>query len=111
MGYEVNDSEVKVSFEKETAYFTAVREDIIRVYVPFFDETCKSKAIEENPCVPVTFTVEKDGEAVVIRTDKILVKIQDDFYDGYWLKAVGCWLKSFVSISQRTCFVFWQGSF
>ena len=41
LGYEVNDNEVKVSFEIETAYFTAVRDDIVRVYVPFFDEACK----------------------------------------------------------------------
>ncbi len=84
LGFEVNGSEVKVAFEKETAYFTVVREDIVRVYVPFFDDACKSKAIEENPCVPVTFTAEKDREAVVIRTDKVMVKIQDDFYVDFY---------------------------
>ncbi len=84
LNYEVNDNEVKVSFEKEAAYFTAVREDIIRVYVPFFDEACKSKAIEENPCVPVDFTVEKEEEVLVIRTDKVMVKIQDDFYVDFY---------------------------
>ena len=36
LSYEINDSEVKVSFEKETAYFTVIRDDIVRVYVPFF---------------------------------------------------------------------------
>lgn len=84
LNYEVNDNEVKVAFEKETAYFTAVREDIIRVYVPFFDDTCKSKAIEEDPCVPVTFTVDKERETIVIRTDKVMVKIQDDFYVDFY---------------------------
>ena len=79
VGFEVSGSEVKVAFEKETAYFTVVREDIVRVYVPFFDDACKSKAIEENPCVPVNFTVEKEDEILVIRTDKVMVKIQDDF--------------------------------
>lgn len=84
VGFEVNGSEVKVAFEKETAYFTVVRDDIVRVYVPFFDKDCKSKAIEENPCVPVTFTAEKDGETIVIRTDKVMVKIQDDFYVDFY---------------------------
>ena len=84
LGFEVNGSEVKVSFEKETAYFTVVRDDIVRVYVPYFDAACKSKAIEENPVVPTEFTAEKDGETVVIRTDKVMVKIQNDFYVDFY---------------------------
>lgn len=82
--FEVNESEVKVAFEKETAYFTVVRDEIVRVYVPFFDTACKSKAIEKNPCVPVTFTVEKEEEAVVIRTNQVMVKIQDDFVVDFY---------------------------
>ena len=73
LGYEVTDCEVKVSFEKQDAYFTVVRDEIIRVYVPFFDDACQSKAIEKNPCVDADFTVEQDGEAVVISTEKSLL--------------------------------------
>ena len=84
LGYEINGSEVKVSFEKETAFFTIVRDEIIRVYVPFFDERCKSKAIENNPCVPTEFEVKKAEEGIVISTGKVVVKIYDDFMVDFY---------------------------
>ncbi len=84
LGYEVNDCEIKVSFEKKDAYFTVVCDEIVRVYVPFFDENCKSKAIEENPCVDADFTVEQDGKAIVISTEKVVVKIYDDFVVDFY---------------------------
>ena len=84
LGYEVNGSEIKVSFEKETAYFTVVRDEIIRVYVPFFNEDCKSKAIEKNPCVPTEFDVKKEADALVISTNKVVVKIMDDFVTDFY---------------------------
>lgn len=84
LGYEVADCEVKVSFENETAYFTVVRDEIIRVYVPFFDDSVKSKAIEKDPCVDTDFTVEQSEGAVVLSTDKVMVKIMDDFVVDFY---------------------------
>ena len=84
LGYEVCDCEIKVSFEKRDAYFTVVRDEIVRVYVPFFDENVKSKAIENNPCVDTDFSVEQDGDAVVISTEKVVVKIYDDFVMDFY---------------------------
>ena len=84
LGYEVSDCEIKVAFEKRDAYFTVVRDEIVRVYVPFFDENVKSKAIEENPCVDADFTVEQDGDALVISTEKVVVKIYDDFVVDFY---------------------------
>ena len=79
LSYEVTGNEIKVQFENQMAYFTVVRDEIIRVYVPFFDETCKSKAIENEVIVPTNFEVEKAEDVLCISTDKVLVKIQDDF--------------------------------
>ena len=84
LGYEVSDCEIKVSFENRDAYFTVVRDEIVRVYVPFFDENVKSKAIENDPCVDADFTVEQDGAAVVISTEKVVVKIYDDFVMDFY---------------------------
>ena len=84
LGFEVNDCEIKLEFEKRDAFFTIVRDEIIRVYVPLFDEACKSKAIEENPCVDADFTVERQGEAIVISTEKVVVKIYDDFVVDFY---------------------------
>lgn len=84
LGFEVEESKISVAFENRTAYFTVVRDDIVRVYVPFFDEACQSKAIEKNPCVPVTFTAEKKEDTLVLITDKIMVKVQDDFVVDFY---------------------------
>lgn len=84
LGYEVSDCEIKVEFEKRDAYFTVVRDEIVRVYVPFYDENVKSKAIEENPCVDADFSVEKDKEAIVISTEKVVVKIYNDFIMDFY---------------------------
>ena len=84
LSYEVSDCEIKVAFEKRDVYFTVVRDEIVRVYVPFFDESVKSKAIEGNPCVDVDFTVEQDGDALVISTEKVVVKIYDDFVVDFY---------------------------
>ena len=84
LGYEVRDCEIKVSFEKRDAYFTVVRDEMVRVYVPFFDENVKSKAVENDPCVDADFSVEQDGAAVVISTEKVVVKIYDDFVVDFY---------------------------
>ena len=84
LSYEVSDCEIKVAFEKRNAYFTVVRDEIVRVYVPFFNENVKSKAIENDPCVDTDFTVEQDGDAVVISTGKVVVKIYDDFVVDFY---------------------------
>ena len=84
LGYEVSDCEIKVEFENRDAYFTVVRDEIVRVYVPFFDENCKSKAIEGDPCVDTDFTVEQENDAVVISTEKVVVKIYDDFVVDFY---------------------------
>lgn len=84
LGYEVSDCEIKVEFEQREAYFTVVRDEMVRVYVPFFDENCKSKAIEKNPCVDTDFTVEQDGDSIVISTEKVVVKIYDDFVVDFY---------------------------
>lgn len=84
LSYEVNGNEIKVVFEKETAYFTVVRDEIIRVYVPFFNEECKSKAIEGDRCIPTEFEVKQEDEILSIATEKVLVKIQDDFVIDFY---------------------------
>ncbi len=84
IGYEVTGNEIKVQFEKQTAYFTVVRDEIIRVYVPFFDVACKSKAIEKEVVVPTSFDVNNDGDVLCVTTDKVMVKIQDDFVIDFY---------------------------
>lgn len=93
LSYEQNGSEVKVVFEKQTAYFTVVRDDIIRVEVLFSEEKYTSKAIEKNPVVDTTYSVTQTTEGLAIETTMVKVLIADgflvDFYkaDGTLLAA------------------------
>lgn len=84
LSYEVNQNEIKVVFEKETAYFTVVRDEILRVYVPFFNEACKSKAIEGEKSVPTLFEVKQEDGILSIATNKVVAKIADDFVIDFY---------------------------
>lgn len=81
--FERNANEVKVIFENQTAYFKVIRNDIIRVMVPFFTEECVSKAIEGEKSVPTEYTVVKEADKLVIATDAVRVEISDDFVIDY----------------------------
>ena len=84
LGYEQKGNEVKVQFEQQTAYFTVVRDEIIRVFVPYFLEDYQSKAIEEEVVVPTTYQVEKTEDVLTIATDKVVAKIMDDFVVDFY---------------------------
>ena len=79
VSYEQKGNQVQVYYENGTAYFTVVRDDIIRVMVPFFLEDYQSKAIEKDPCVDTAYTVVRQGEKIVIRTQKLSAEIGNDF--------------------------------
>lgn len=84
LGYEQNASEVKVVFENRSAYFTIVRDDIVRVMVPFFNKEYKSKAIENDVIVITSYSVSENQDGVVIATDKVKVQIADDFVVDFY---------------------------
>lgn len=77
--YKVNGNEVVIAYEKQTAYFTVVRDEIIRVMVPFFNKEVKSKAIEKDVVKPTEFSVRNEGTKLVIATEKVVVDIYDNF--------------------------------
>lgn len=77
-------NQVKIGFEQREASFTVIRDDIIRVFVPFFLEEYTSKAIEGEKAVPTEFEVNKNEKCVEIKTGRILVKIYDDFVVDFY---------------------------
>lgn len=77
--FEQNGNEIKVIFEEQEAYFTVVRDDIIRVFVPCFSKECVSKAIEGNKVTDTEFAVEQAEGLVTITTGKIKAEIFDNF--------------------------------
>ncbi len=84
--YEIMGNRIVIEFRHGEAYITVIRDDIIRVTVPYFQQDYVSKAIEGNPCVQTEFTVEKVLDGICIRTGRVMALIGDnlavDFYDA-----------------------------
>lgn len=93
ISYEVKESKVLIQFEEGPAEISAVREDIINVFIPFETAEHRSKAIEGDKMQPVVLTVSVEAGALVIETRMLTVKVYDnccvDFYgkDGTLLCA------------------------
>lgn len=77
-------NQVKISFEQKEATFTIIREDIIRVFVPFFLEEYTSKAIEGDKSVSTKFEVNQMEGCVEIKTKRIIVKIYHNFIVDFY---------------------------
>lgn len=93
ISYEVKESKVLVQFEGGPAEISAVREDIINIFIPFETAEHRSKAIEGDKMQPVVLTVSVEADALVLKTPMLTAKVYDnccvDFYgkDGTLLCA------------------------
>lgn len=77
--WEQENNQIKVIYEQGEVFFTVVRPDIIRVFVPYFCKDYVSKAIEKNPCVKTEYTLQKQEDGLVLKTEKLRVCICNDF--------------------------------
>ncbi len=84
LSFEKNGKEVKVVFEKQTAYISVIRADIIRVLVPFFNKDVASKAVENDVVVPTEYTVTHKEDGLVIETNLVKVCVTDDFIVDFY---------------------------
>lgn len=80
VSYEQRDNQLRVKFEKQSVIFTFIKEDIVRVLVPCWMEKYHSQAIEEDKSVPVDYMVEEYQDVLIIKTEKLTLKIEEDFY-------------------------------
>lgn len=88
VNYVQRGQEVEVIFEKQSAFFTVVRDDIIRVMVPFLQKDYQSKAVESACEVETSYTVEQKEGVLCIKTGALEVMIADDFMVDFY-DAVG----------------------
>lgn len=84
--YQVEGNKVCFSFEKREAFVEVLRADIINIFVPYECREHRSKAIEVRPDEKVVFEVAEDGDAVTICTEKLIVKVYNDFYIDIYKK-------------------------
>ncbi len=80
ISYLQDDNRLYIQFENQNVIVEMIKEDIVRVLVPYWMEDYQSKAIEGNKALPIQYVVEEYAESLVIRTGKITIKIENDFY-------------------------------
>ena len=80
LSYEQNDNQITIYFEKQKVILQIIREDIVRVLVPYWMEDYQSAAIEEDKSVPCTYTVEEYENMITVKTGKLTIKLEDDGY-------------------------------
>ena len=80
LSYEQTDNRLRIHFENQDVILDFIRDDIVRVLVPFWMENYRSQAIEGDKSVPVDYSVEEFQNVVIIRTDRLTIKIEDEFY-------------------------------
>ncbi len=84
--YQVKGNKICFSYEEREAFIEVLRPHMINVFVPYESEEHHSKAVEYFPSITVIFEVEKEEDAVVIRTDELVVKVYDEFYVDIYKK-------------------------
>lgn len=84
--FSVKENKICFSYEKGDAYIEVIRDDIINVFVPLETKEHFSKAIEGEKAVDTKIDVQEEKDAVVITTDKLIVKVYDDFCVDFYKK-------------------------
>lgn len=79
LGYEVNNKEIKIQYEKIEATITVINDEVINFFVPLHRKERNSKAVENLNLRNSNFSVEKNENTLNIATEKLKIVINDDF--------------------------------
>lgn len=79
VSYEKNGNQVKIQYEKQLVIIEIIKDDIINFLVPVWSREHRSKAIEGEKAKPTDYRVSKSENELQIATDKLTVKLYDDF--------------------------------
>lgn len=79
LDYKIVDNEIVINFKYRKAIITVINDNMINFFVPCYREERNSKAVETLKISKCRFKVEKSNEYISIHTEKIVVKIYDEF--------------------------------
>ncbi len=79
ISYSIVENKISLFFEKQYVLISVIKEDIIRILVPYESDKIRSQAVETDTSLFTKFTVEKK-EQFIIHTDKLILYIYNDFY-------------------------------
>ena len=78
-GYEVTKNEITINYEKIKATISIINEGVVNFFVPLYRKEKNSKAVEEFNYRNVDFSIEEEESNIILKTNKLIVKIYDDF--------------------------------
>ncbi|MCX7903585.1 MAG: glycoside hydrolase family 31 protein [Caloramator sp.] len=79
MFYFVKDNKLEIQFKKGRGIIEVIKDDIINVFAPIKYEDHFSRAIENLRTVKNSFRVNYNNDCIVLQTQKLIVKVYDDF--------------------------------
>ena len=79
ISYLSSGNQIQISFEKQQVIVEVITDEIINFFVPTWSKDHRSKAIEGDKKKPTVFSTGMEKECLVISTDKLVVRIKDDF--------------------------------
>lgn len=77
--FKVNESIIKIEFEKIETKINIINHSIINFFVPNFRKKQDSKAIENLEVQDCTYVVKRCTDNITIKTDELIIKIYDEF--------------------------------
>ena len=79
LSWEKNINQVILSYEKQQAILSVIKEDIINVFVPCWKKNHYSKAIEGDKTQPVEWNVAEDDGKIILTTSKLKAVVGENF--------------------------------
>lgn len=79
VSFDVEGSRVEIKFENQTAFVTAITEEIINIFCGFKSESNHSFAIEGDKLKPVNIIANMVGNYIIISTPKLSIYVYDNF--------------------------------
>lgn len=90
LDYKIENNKVVIQFEKREAFVEIIDDYIINFYVPFHRKERNSKAIENLKVNSCHINVKKVNNYIKIDTDKLIIKINDEFMTDIYDKNGTC---------------------
>lgn len=79
LSYEVDENDIIIKYEEKEAFVKVIKSGIINFFVPLFREDRDSKAVENLKDSHCDFDVENIENGIQVLTEKLIVKIYDEF--------------------------------
>lgn len=82
--YKLDGQKLQLNFEGKKASIHVITSKIINVFGALESERCRSKAVEGDKTIPVSFSIEETSDGLWIHTGDVSVRVCDEFYVDFF---------------------------